>query len=128
MNNLEHIRTLDAKDFSELLDINIEGCLTDMCSFYAYGECQSNGSCMDGLISWLESEYVEPDSAEKISRELAMMAEADYNGGGWGCAYGHSFKGYDHYDRCATCKFDRDKDCVEQLFQDLSKRIAALDA
>ncbi len=127
MNNLEHIRTLDVKDFSELLDINIKGCLTDMCSFYAYGECQANGSCMDGLISWLESEYVEQDSAEKFSRELAMMAEADCNVG-WACLYGHSFKGFDHYDGCSTCKFDRDKDCVKQVFSDLSKRIAELDA
>lgn len=90
--------------------------------------CGWEGTCIGAFRAWLESEYVEPDSAEKISRELAMMAEADFYGGGWACAYGHSFKGYDHYDRCATCKFDRDKDCVEQVFQELSKRIAALDA
>lgn len=125
MNNLEHIMEggIDA-----MLEWRGSNCSCSTCIFEKKS-CSLKGreDCRAGNRAWLEAEYAEPDSAEKLSRELAMMEEADCNVG-WACLYGHSFKRFDHYDECLTCKFDRNKDCVNQVFADLSKRIAALDA
>lgn len=124
MNNLEH---LGADGVAELFANLGDGCIAKLVvdGYRPFCEvCTMAGTgahdCREGLREWLEAEYVEPDSLEKLVADLRRAASA-YESSTIPCAYV-----LDGNQRCVDCGFNTHESCFRQMAKDVADKIERL--
>lgn len=116
MNNFEHIMQGGVKALMNIL-LTCDT-FVNSCEYCAYkGTEHDVHACLNGFRAWLESEYIEPDSWDKLLEDLCKKTICDY--------FGHG----ENNPTCKECPADPAKTaepCIQTMMFDIADRIRKL--